>query len=169
MITPAMTAQIMTWVFRMHSSQACTWSNPHAQALLIFDIISPATLHHNPDSLDNCLVGLVELERQRVTSDGRCDVTLSRRVTYYETRIYWTASMSWVPAKRSVLVFAQSMLLTCHISFSVHASFTTVEDTLLMKYIATYNPAKKYRFGNALYKHLESNMSFSHVHLVKQF
>jgi len=61
------------------------------------------------------------------------------------------------------------MLLTCHVPFSVRASFTADEDTLLMKYIATYNPAKKYRCGNALYKRLEANASFSHVYVVKQF
>ncbi|KAG2359710.1 hypothetical protein BDR07DRAFT_193225 [Suillus spraguei] len=41
---------------------------------------------------------------------------------------------------------------------SVRASFTADEDTLLMKYIATYNPTKKYRSGNALYKRLEENV-----------
>jgi hypothetical protein len=45
--------------------------------------------------------------------------------------------------------------------------FTADEDTLLMKYIATYNPTKKYRSGNILYKRLEANASFSHVYLVK--
>jgi hypothetical protein len=59
---------------------------------------------------------------------------------YYYICIYWTASMSRVLAK------------------SVRASFTADEDTLLMKYIATYNPAKKYRCGNALYKCLEANV-----------
>ncbi|KAG2040295.1 hypothetical protein BDR03DRAFT_949557 [Suillus americanus] len=41
---------------------------------------------------------------------------------------------------------------------SVRASFTADEDTLLMKYIATYNPAKKDRSGNVLYKRLEANV-----------
>ncbi|KAG1798797.1 uncharacterized protein BJ212DRAFT_197512 [Suillus subaureus] len=41
---------------------------------------------------------------------------------------------------------------------SVRVSFTADEDTLLMKYIATYNPAKKCRSGNALYKRLEENV-----------
>lgn len=60
------------------------------------------------------------------------------------------------------------MLLTCHVAPSVRTSFTADEDTLLMKYIATYNPTKKNRSGNALYKCLEANASFSHVYLVKQ-
>ncbi|KAG1778374.1 hypothetical protein EV702DRAFT_177377 [Suillus placidus] len=41
---------------------------------------------------------------------------------------------------------------------SVRMGFTADEDTLLMKYIATYNPAKKYRSGNVLYKRLEENV-----------
>ncbi|KAG2348298.1 hypothetical protein BDR05DRAFT_956883 [Suillus weaverae] len=41
---------------------------------------------------------------------------------------------------------------------SVRVGFTADEDTLLMKYIATYNPAKKYRSGNVLYKRLEENV-----------
>ncbi|KAG2128167.1 hypothetical protein BD769DRAFT_738131 [Suillus cothurnatus] len=36
----------------------------------------PAALHRNPDSLDNCLVGLVELARRRVTSYGRVRLKL---------------------------------------------------------------------------------------------
>jgi hypothetical protein len=76
--------------------------------------------------------------------------------------------MSRVLAKRFGIVFAQSMLLTCYIPFSLRASFTADEDTLLMKYIATYNPAKKYRCGNVLYKRLEANASFSRVYLLKQ-
>ncbi|KAG1865393.1 hypothetical protein F4604DRAFT_1781390 [Suillus subluteus] len=41
---------------------------------------------------------------------------------------------------------------------SVRMSFTADEDTLLMKYIATYNPAKQNRSGNVLYKRLEANV-----------
>ncbi|KAG1749535.1 hypothetical protein EDB19DRAFT_1680739 [Suillus lakei] len=40
----------------------------------------------------------------------------------------------------------------------VRMDFTADEDTLLMKYIATYNPINKYRSGNALYKRLEENV-----------
>ncbi|KAG1853808.1 hypothetical protein C8R48DRAFT_675750 [Suillus tomentosus] len=40
----------------------------------------------------------------------------------------------------------------------VCVGFTSDEDTLLMKYIATYNPTKKYRSRNALYKRLVENV-----------
>ncbi|KAG1837876.1 hypothetical protein C8R48DRAFT_743080 [Suillus tomentosus] len=38
------------------------------------------------------------------------------------------------------------------------AAFTSDEDTLLMKYIATYNPTKQNRSGNVLYKRLVENV-----------
>ncbi|KAG1731177.1 uncharacterized protein EDB91DRAFT_1252242 [Suillus paluster] len=45
----------------------------------------------------------------------------------------------------------------------VRTDFTTDEDILLVKFIATYNPTKQNRSGNTLYKRLVENASFSHV------
>lgn len=60
------------------------------------------------------------------------------------------------------------MLLTYHASPSTRVGYTSDEDTLLMKYIATYNPTKQNRSGNVLYKRLVENVSFSNVYRVKQ-
>ncbi|KAG1821371.1 hypothetical protein EV424DRAFT_1346861 [Suillus variegatus] len=41
----------------------------------------------------------------------------------------------------------------------VCVGFTSDKDTFPMKYIATYNPTKKYRSGNTLYKHFVENVN----------
>ena len=57
-----------------------------------------------------------------------------------------------------MLLFVLFILLIMNIHYRRKVAFTSDDDALLMKYIATYNPLPKGRLGTKLYERLVENV-----------